>query len=196
MGETSPSVVVFDRDGNLASLQRSVLRAVGASKNGLVSNEQALLKELVIGRELILLNWNEAWDGLVELLKLIRNKTTSPDPFVGIVVLSASLSNAHSRAALDAGANSLISVPFSAGHIVTHVRYVTTKAWRFIDSPNYFGPDRRIRSDLFEAERRRAQCRVLEGAELIAERTRMRSTALTAFEIKVAHASQPEKTRN
>ncbi len=190
MNSVGPSVVVFDRDGNLASLQRSVLRAIGASNNGLVSTEQALMKELVIGRELILLNWNDDWDGLLELLGAIRNKSTSPDPFIGIVVLSSALSVARSRMALDAGANSLVAVPFSAGHITAHVRYVTTKVWRFIDAPNYFGPDRRVHEEPSgDPERRHAQCRVLEGADLVAERTRMRTTALAAFEIKVAHTS-------
>lgn len=190
MTDATPSVVVFDRDGNLASLQRSVLRAIGLSNNGLVSSEQALLKELVIGRELILLNWNEDWDGLIALVRTIRNKTTSPDPFVGIVVLSSTLSSARSRAALDAGVNSLVAVPFSAGHIISHVKYVTQKQWRFIDAPNYFGPDRRVHDEMVDHdERRTGQCRVLEGAELAAERVRMRTTALTAFEIKVAHTA-------
>ena len=185
-----PSVVVFDREGSLASLQRSVLRSLGAVNNGLVSSEKALLKELVIGCDIVLLNWNEQWDGLIDLLKVIRSKNTSPDPFVGIVVLSSTLNNARTRAALDAGASSLIAVPFSAGQIISHVKFVTTKSWRFIDAPNYFGPDRRVREEFHEDEERRsAQCRILEGEELAAERLRMRSTALAAFEIKVAHTA-------
>lgn len=81
MNAQAPSVVVFDREGHLASLQRPVLRAMGAFNNGLVCTEQALLKELVIGREIVLLNWSEDWDGLVELVKTIRHRKTSPDPF-------------------------------------------------------------------------------------------------------------------
>lgn len=190
MAVEGPSVVVFDRDGNLASLQRSVLRAMGAVNNGLVANEKALLKELVIGCDLVLLNWDEPWDGLIDLLKVIRSKNTSPDPFVGIVVLSPMLNSARTRAALDAGVNSLVAVPFSAGQIIAHVRYVSAKPWRFIDAPNYFGPDRRVHDEPYEeSERRSAQCRILEGDELIAERQRMRSTALAAFEIKVAHTA-------
>lgn len=190
MAEQLPSIVVFDREGNLASLQRSVLRAMGALNNGTVSTEQALLKELVIGRQLLLLNWQDDWDGLIELIGTIRNKSTSPDPFVGIVVLSQSLNAARSRAALDAGANSLVSVPFSAGHIMSHVQFVATKSWRFIDAPNYFGPDRRVHREPHEnEERRHLQCRILEGEELASERLRMRTTALKAFEIKVAHSA-------
>ncbi|MCX7358989.1 MAG: hypothetical protein NT015_12715 [Alphaproteobacteria bacterium] len=190
MVEAGPSVVVFDREGNLASLQRSVLRAMGCSNNGLVTTKQALLKELVIGRDLVLLNWSEDWDDLIDLIRTIRNKTTSPDPFVGLVVLSSEFSNSRSRAAVDAGANSLVTVPFAAGHIMAHVKHVTTKQWRFIDAPNYFGPDRRIHNEMIEHdERREGQCRILEGAELVAERLRMRSTALAAFEIKVAHTA-------
>lgn len=190
MVEAGPSVVVFDREGNLASLQRSVLRAMGCSNSGLVTSKQALLKELVIGRELVLLNWNDDWDELIDIIHTVRNKTTSPDPFVGLIVLSSVINNSRSRAALDAGANSLVTVPFAAGHIIAHVRYVTTKQWRFIDAPNYFGPDRRIHADMIEHDdRRTGQCRVLEGDELIAERSRMRSTALAAFEIKVSHTA-------
>lgn len=188
--EAGPSVVVFDREGNLASLQRPVLRAMGCSNNGHVTTKQALLKELVIGRDLVLLNWSEDWDELIDLIRTIRNKATSPDPFVGLVVLSSELIKSRSRGALDAGANSLVTVPFAAGHIMAHVKHVTTKQWRFIDAPNYFGPDRRVHSEIIEHdERREGQCRILEGAELVAERLRMRSTALAAFEIKVAHTA-------
>lgn len=189
VNEAPPSVVVFDRGGYLASLQRSVLRSMGASNSGLVSCENALLKELVIGRQIVLLNWSDDWDDLIALIKTVRNKTTSPDPFVGIVVASQALNASRARAAIDAGASSLVAVPFSAGHVVAHVRHVASKNWRFIDAPNYFGPDRRVHSEPHEnEERRESQCRILEGAELIAERQRMRSTTLAAFEIKVAHA--------
>ena len=190
MNGSLPSVVVYDREGNLASLQRSVLRAMGVPGAGLVSSEQALLKELVIGRDLVLINWHENWDELVAMVKTIRAKHTSPDPFVGIIVLSQLLSAVRSREAIDAGVNSLVAVPFSAGHIMTHVHHVTKKAWRFIDAPNYFGPDRRVGAEYYEGdERREGQCRILEGDELTAERTRMRSTTLAAFEIKVAHSA-------
>lgn len=61
---------------------------------------------------------------------------------------------------------------------------------RFIDAPNYFGPDRRVPGEMIEHDERRTdQCRILEGAELVAERLRMRSTALAAFEIKVSHTA-------
>jgi len=188
MNTQAPSVVVFDREGHLASLQRPVLRAMGAFNSGLVCTEQALLKELVIGREIVLLNWSEDWDGLVELVKTIRHRKTSPDPFVGIIIASQTLNHSKSRAAVEAGASSLLAIPFSAGHIMTHIRHVATKRWRFIDAPNYFGPDRRVRSELPQEERRKGQCRILEGDELVAERQRMRETTLAALEIKVAHA--------
>lgn len=187
MSAEAPSVVVFDRESHLASLQRPVLRAMGCS-NGLACSEQALLKELVIGRDIVLLNWNEDWEGLVGLIKTIRQKTTSPDPFVGIVVAAQGLNQTKSRSALDSGASSLLAVPFSAGHLMTHIHYVATKRWRFIDAPNYFGPDRRVHDEYHEHERREGQCRILEGDELIAERQRMRTTTLAAFEIKVAQA--------
>jgi hypothetical protein len=191
MVDVGPSVTIFDRDGNLASLQRSVLRAIGASRNNTVESEQALLKELVIGRGLLMINWIDDWDELVALIRTIRCKTTSPDPMVAIVVLSAKVDNSRTRMLVDAGVSSVVSVPFSAGHIIKHVRYVTTKAWRFIDAENYFGPDRRVRSEGCpeEGERRTAQCRILEGEELAAERLRMRTTALTAFEIKVSRTA-------
>jgi two-component system, chemotaxis family, chemotaxis protein CheY len=186
---SAPSVVVFDRQGHLASLQRSVLRSMGASNSGLVSCETALLKELVIGRQVVLLNWSDDWDELIDLIKAVRNKTTSPDPFVGIVVAASCLDASRARAAIDAGVSSLVAVPFSAGHVIAHVARVAAKSWRFIDAPNYFGPDRRVHREPHDnGERRERQCRVLEGSELIAERQRMRSTTLAAFEIKVAHA--------
>lgn len=191
MIDAGPSVTIFDRDGNLASLQRSVLRSIGASRNNTVATGEALLKELVIGRDLVMINWVDDWDELAALIRTLRCKTTSPDPMVAIVVLSSKVDNSRTRLVVDAGVSSVVAVPFSAGHIIKPVRYVTTKAWRFIDAENYFGPDRRVREDCLpeEGERRTAQCRILEGEELAAERLRMRTTALTAFEIKVSRTA-------
>jgi hypothetical protein len=81
----------------------------------------------------------------------------------------------------------LLRVPFSAGDVASHVRYVTDKSWSFVEAPDYFGPDRRRRSEAFpHVERRKGQRYLLSSQKFAAERARMRETALKAFEIKVS----------
>lgn len=192
MPPTNASIVIYDKDGHSAPMQKSILRSAGLTNNSAVENEKSLLKDLVIGRDVILLNWEEDWDSAVALVRVIRDQNASPDPMVGIVVISSRLDANRARAALNAGANSLIRAPFNAADITKNVQFVTTSPWRFVRAPNYFGPDRRRRAGAAPegGDRRSAQCEILEGETLAKERSRMRSTAITAFEFMVAHQSK------
>lgn len=192
MASTNPSIVIFDKDGHSASMQKSILRSAGLANNSAVENEKSLLKDLVIGRDVLLLNWEQEWDGAIALIKMVRDQNASPDPMVGIVVISSKLDATHARAALNVGVNTLIRAPFNATEIVKHVQHVTNAPWRFVRAPSYFGPDRRRRSAAAPegGERRHDPCEILEGDVLAKERTRMRSTAIAAFEMMVAHQSK------
>ncbi len=185
------AIVIYDREGYVSSIQRSILRGFGCSNHSAAENEKALLHELVIGRDLVLLNWEDNWDALLAMIKVLRDPATSPDPMVGIVVISSMLDVTRASAALNAGANSLIRSPFTAADVQKHVNHVTGAPWRFIRAAGYFGPDRRRRAGASPegGERRQEQCEVLEGEALAKERARLRSVALAAFESMVATQS-------
>lgn len=181
------SVVIVDAEGYLAGMQKSILRGFGVRKHSMVEALPALLKDLILGRDVILLNWTEASQGFVDLVAAVRNKHTSPDPFVGIVLADGGLCRSRVRAAVDVGVSSFLSIPFKPADMMRHLQAAATPGV-FVDAPTYFGPERRRKPDpYYEGEERRvAQSKLLSGEELAQERARMRQTAMSALEVKVS----------
>lgn len=180
------SVVIFERGGHHAVIERSILRVAGVAKQSVVSSEQALFEELQEERDLVLINWSDKWDELTAMVKALRHKDTAPDPFIPIVIVSAALSAANASAALNAGVNSLVRVPFSATDINRQLA-LAAKPMRFIDAPNYFGPDRRSGEGDVTPEmeaRFGAPCRIIEGDILEAIRATRRPPARSGLGVK------------
>lgn len=182
------SVAIVDRAGHIAAIQKSILRGVGVRNYCLLDSIAALQKDLILARDVVLINWTAASDEFTEIVRAIRNKETSPDPFVGILLIAPLSHKKRVRAALDAGANSFLAFPFRAGDLTRHLAHIATEPCEFVDVAGYFGPDRRRAVDpLFGGdERRLAQCDLLRGEALDVERQRMRKTAVSALEIKVS----------
>ncbi|WP_395646986.1 hypothetical protein [Terricaulis sp.] len=159
------SVTIFESGGQLALIERSLLRACGVSDHVMVSTETALFDALREGCDLVVINWTAPWEGLVALVRAVRDRRTSPDPFVAILVVSPALNAANAAAAMNAGVTSLMRTPFSAADIQRQLAIVSAPA-RFIDAPNYFGPDRRKGEATVTPEleaRVGAPCVILEG---------------------------------
>lgn len=182
------SIAIYDIEGHLASIQKSILRGAGARKVGVVESIGAAHKDIIFGRDLVLINWPGPGEGFADVVRGVRDKRISPDPFVGVIVVASCPVGARVRAALDAGANSFLRLPFRAADFLRHIEAASAPPASFIDTPSYFGPDRRRRDDpMFVGPERRARAATrLEGALLEKERERMRTTARTALEIKVS----------
>lgn len=178
------SAIIYDRTGHAAGLERTILRGAGVLRQTSVKNDDALLTALQSDVDLVLINWSGAWDGLIALVRAIRHKQRSPDPFVAIVVVSPTLSVSNVTAALDAGVNSLVRAPFSGADIQRQLALLARPV-RFIDAANYFGPDRRSASAPVTPEmeaRFGAPCRVIEGEDI----DTMRAACRAAFQPRAA----------
>ncbi len=184
------SIVIVDREGHLASVQKSILRGVGVRRYTMVENIAELQKDLILGRDIVIINWTSAGDGFADMIRSVRHKDTSPDPFVPIIVMSPA-AKWRLALALEAGATSFLRFPFSGADFLRHVAHAVTSPRRFVDITDYFGPDRRRRADPLYGgpERRSVDVALLEGENLAAERARMRATAMSALEIKVSIAT-------
>jgi len=98
------AAVAADTEGHLAAMQKSILRGVGARNVAVVETLGALHKDLIFGRDVVIINWLTPGDGFVELVRGVRDRRISPDPFVGVIVAASCAFGARIRAALDAGA--------------------------------------------------------------------------------------------
>jgi len=182
------SIAIVDAEGHLSSMQKSILRGAGVRKVGVVDSVSALYKDIIFGRDLVVINWTAADDRFTDIVRAVRHKEFSPDPFLGVVVVASCPVGARVRAALEAGATSFVKLPFRPIDVLRHVVNAGAAPDNFLDAPGYFGPDRRRRVDPFYLgpERRKQRWPLLTGDDLAKRRERMRNTARSALEMKVS----------
>lgn len=97
--------------------------------------------------DIVLVDWQmEPMDG-IEFTRLIRTNKESVNRYVPIVMITAHSELTRVIEARDAGVNELLAKPIAALKLFTRIRNIIEKPRLFIDSPGYFGPDRRRRVD-------------------------------------------------
>ncbi|MFN4278383.1 MAG: response regulator [Ferrovibrio sp.] len=83
-----------------------------------------------------------AEDGLA-FARRLRQDPASPNPFLPIIIATASVTRDRVRAALDAGVNEILVLPPSARALETRLREIIERPRTFVRGESYFGPDRR-----------------------------------------------------
>ena len=139
-------------------LIKEVLQSLGCVQGNIREAEDGaaglrMLKEQRV--HLIICDWQmEPMDGLTFVRKL-RDPANSIDPFVPIIFCTAYTDVELIERARDTGVTEIMSKPITVKAIETKVRAVLEKPRPFVDSNQYFGPDRRRRRDDAPGEDRR-----------------------------------------
>lgn len=113
----------------------------------------ALKKLSAGGWNILLTDWSAGLDA-ISLLKTLR-APTSPLRFLPVVVMTSDGHPEAVRVARDAGMNEFMLKPFSAMVVQSRLKSVTQMPRVFVESPDFFGPDRRRRHDAFDGLERR-----------------------------------------
>ena len=103
-----------------------------------------------------------------EFVRWLRRSGLEPNAFAPIIMTAAHVRRSKVSEARDCGANFLITKPFSAGVLLERIVWVARDARPFLEVGDYFGPDRRFRSDPWEGIERRAE--EIRKAEFEAQR--------------------------
>jgi hypothetical protein len=181
------AIAIFDEAGHIATLQKSVLRGVGARKVVVADDLPSLRNELQFGRDVLLINWSRPDDSFGEIITELRDRAIAPDPFVGIILVAPVIHRGRIDRAVACGANSFVRFPFRATDLTRHIARLACEGDAFIDCATYFGPDRRRRTAFREGEERRAaSARRIVGDEFAEARKQFRLAKLASLEVKVA----------
>ena len=168
------SVSILDRAGHIASMQTAVLRAFGVKKIGRVTGTESVLADLLAhDRDVLIVNWLSKGEDWMELIEAVRSKQHCADPFVGVLVIAPDSYGERVKAMLNAGVNSYLGMPFTPTDLRRHLTFLVRRDWVFVDSPAYFGPDRRrggTGGPLGDERRGPSDAKILSGETL--ERTR------------------------
>jgi len=88
------------------------------------------------------------------LLRWLRIHPSSPDRFIGVMVISGAADLKRVHLARDLGASEIMSKPFAAKPLGDKLLHMINQPRQFVLAPRYFGPDRRRSAKRVAADRR------------------------------------------
>jgi CheY-like chemotaxis protein len=151
-------ILVIDDNAQMRTIIGTVLAAAGARKlhyapdgrRGLGAVQSREIDVVFVDFEMPVMN------GLAFLSEL--RSMNSAERFTPVIMLTGHSDLTRIVAARDRGVNELLGKPVTAKSILTRLNTVIMSPRPFIQSPDYFGPDRRRRpaGPDYQGERRRA----------------------------------------
>ncbi len=139
-------ILVVDDMTPMLALTRSILETCGFKHVfTATSGEEAF--ELVCKHDpdLILTDWvMEPIDGL-EFAKNVRHNPLSPNPYVPILMMTGYGSKPRVESSRDAGITEFLIKPFTSKDLCARIVQIIEKPRQFVETQQFFGPDRRRR---------------------------------------------------
>ncbi len=106
--------------------------------------------------DIVITDWSmEPVDGL-EMIKMIRTHTASPNRLVPIILISGYSAAQRVMKARDMGVTEFLTKPFTGHDLAKRIAHIINKPRDFVETPHFFGPDRRRRkAEDYEGPKRR-----------------------------------------
>ena len=97
--------------------------------------------------DLIITDWlMEPMDGL-DLIRMVRRNDESPNKFVPIILMTGYSDQPRVETARDMGVTEFLMKPYSARDMYARIVQIIEKPRQFVDTGEFFGPDRRRRKN-------------------------------------------------
>lgn len=141
---TKLSFLVIDDNPFMRRVIKALLHGFGA-REVMEAEDGAIGLELFMtfSPDIVLLDWEmPILDGL-EVARMIRQPTTSVNPFVPIIMVSGHAERRRVVMARDAGINEFLVKPISPKALYDRLMAVVAFPRPFIRTKTFFGPDRR-----------------------------------------------------
>lgn len=141
-------MVVLVADGNsyFLKLVLGMLRGFGTSK--VLEGRDAEEANRILNSErvdILICDSRIEPSGGLALTRAIRRNTECEYRMIPILLMTSDTRITTIRDARDAGANMVIAKPMSPKDLYDRLTWIALTPRQFVDSPNYFGPDRRFK---------------------------------------------------
>lgn len=138
------SFLIIDDNSMMVTIIKTMLHGFGAHEiydaNDAISGFEELTNSKI---DIILLdNIMDTLDG-IEFTRMVRTAQDSPNHYIPIIMISAYTERSRVQRARDVGINEFICKPLSAKNLADRIIEVIRHPRPFIETPQYFGPDRR-----------------------------------------------------
>lgn len=158
------SFLIVDDNSMMVTIIKTLLHGFGVHEiydaNDAVTGFEELINSKI---DIILLdNKMETLDG-IEFTRMVRTAPDSPNHYVPIIMISAYTERSRIQNARDVGINEFICKPLSARNLSDRIIEVIENPRPFIETPKYFGPDRRrTKNPEYSGPERRKEAKVNE----------------------------------
>lgn len=137
-------VLVVDDNAAMRGLVRTVLTAFGCERIFEASTARQcldILRAEVV--DVMILDWKmKPVDGIA-LVRLLRDQSKSPAPYIPIIMLTAYTEPSKVHEARDAGVTEFMAKPFAADGLYRRIQAIVNRPRPFVRTKEFFGPDRR-----------------------------------------------------
>lgn len=141
----------------MLSLTTSILNMFGFKNvHGAKNVEEGYKLFCQYNHDLIITDWlMEPYDG-VDLIRFVRKNEDSPNKFVPIILMTGYSDQPRVETARDIGVTEFLMKPYSARDMYARIVQIIEKPRQFVDTGEFFGPDRRRRKNFsfYGADRR------------------------------------------
>lgn len=142
----SKQVILVDDNAAMRGLLRAALQGFGFKRIIEADGVESALEHLQNQRvDLVITDWKMSPRDGLDLVRALRTPTTSPAPFVPVIMLTSYSDGERIKQARNAGANAFMVKPFSAADLASTLREAFDDKRQFIATSDFFGPDRRSR---------------------------------------------------
>jgi CheY-like chemotaxis protein len=156
-------VLIVEDNQHFRTLVRSILEALGVSEIEEARDGAEAVEMLgSFPADLAVLDWKmDGVDG-IECVRRIRKGEGGVNRFLPIIMLTGYTEDSLMAEAVQAGVNGFLGKPVSAKSLYSRILSVMQGSQVYIETADYFGPDRRRNGGVYKGdERRKAQTNVL-----------------------------------
>lgn len=140
------SILIVEDTAPMQKLVTSVLETLGIGRVWTAPEGQAgfdmFCKE---NPDIVITDWHMVPMSGIELVDKIRKDPASPNKMVPVIMMTGYSALPRVSQARDTGTTEFLVKPFSANDLARRIAYVINKPRDFIETRDYFGPDRRRR---------------------------------------------------
>ncbi|SPH17913.1 Chemotaxis protein CheY [Defluviimonas aquaemixtae] len=142
------SVLVVEDTAPLRRMVESILDTMGVGTIYSAADGQTGYEKFKrCNPDIVLADWHMAPVNGIELTRVIRNDQMSPNRMVPVILVTGYSAIERVSEARDSGITEFMVKPFSANDLAKRLAYVINRPRDFIDCSDYFGPDRRRKTD-------------------------------------------------
>lgn len=108
--------------------------------------------------DLVITDWLMEPDDGLDLVRMIRKNEGSPNKFVPVILMTGYSDKTRVESARDLGVTEFLMKPYSARDMYARIVQIVEKPRQFVDTGEFFGPDRRRRKNFaFYGEEKRQE---------------------------------------